>query len=88
MRKYADALKNKKFSLKYYFLNKKNSNLSYEDKIKDFIKSKKISDIKMYEIEDKFFEKRIIDFCKLNKLNITFIQSPMFYNSRKIFRII
>ena len=40
----------------------------------------------MFEIEDKFFEKRIIDFCKLNKLNITFIQSPMFYNSRQDFQ--
>ena len=86
MRKYADFLKNKKFSLKYYFLNKKNSHLSYEDKIIDCIKSKKISDVKMFEIEDKFFEKRIIDFCKLNKLNITFIQSPMFYNSRQDFQ--
>ena len=85
MRKYAASLKNKKFLLKYYFLNKKNSNLSYEDKIINFIKSKKISDIKMFEIEDKFFEKRIIDFCTVNKLNITFIQSPMFYNSRQDF---
>ena len=42
MRKYADALKNKKFSVKYYFLYKKNSNVSYEDKIKDFIKSNKL----------------------------------------------
>ena len=38
--------------------NKKNSNLSYEDKIKNFIKRQKISDIKMYEIEDKFYEKK------------------------------
>ncbi len=86
MRKYADALKNKKFSLKYYFLNKKNSILSYEDKIKNFIKGTKITNIKMYEIEDKFFEKRIIDFCTHNKLTITFIQSPMFYNSREDFQ--
>ena len=86
MRKYAVALKNKKFSLKYHFLNNKNTNLSYEDKIKDFIRSKKISDIKMFEIEDKFFEKRIINFCTLNKINITFIQSPMFYNAREDFQ--
>ena len=70
MRKYAVALKNKKFSLKYYFLNKKNINLSYEDKIKDFIRSKKISDIKMYEIEDKFFEKRIINSVSYTHLTL------------------
>ena len=40
----------------------------------------------MFEIEDKFFEKRIIDFCKLNKLNVPFIQSPMFYNTRQDFQ--
>ena len=86
MRKYALSIKKQKYSLKYYDLNKKNSNLSYEDKIKDFIKSKKISEIKMYEIEDKFFEKRIIDFSKKNKLTINFIKSPMFFNSRKEFK--
>ena len=43
MRKYALSIKKQKYSLKYYNLNKKNFNLSYEDKIKDFIKSKKIS---------------------------------------------
>ena len=62
MRKYALSIKKQKYSLKYYKLNKKNSYLSYEDKIKDCIKSKKISEIKMYEIEDKFFEKRIINY--------------------------
>ena len=86
MRKYALSIKKQKYSLKYYDLNKKNSNLSYEDKIKDFIKSKKISEIKMYEIEDKFFEKRIIDFGKQNKLTIHFIKSPMFFSSRKDFK--
>ena len=86
MRKYALSIKKQKYSLKYYDLNKKNSNLSYEDKIKDFIKIKKISEIKMYEIEDKFFEKRIIDFGKQNKLTIHFIKSPMFFSSREDFK--
>ena len=60
MRKYATELKSKKFNIKYYQLNKKNITLSYEDKIIDFIKNKKINEIKMFEIEDKFFEKRIL----------------------------
>ena len=86
MRKYALSIKKQKYSLKYYKLNKKNSYLSYEDKIKDCIKSKKISEIKMFEIEDKFFEKRIIDFGKQNKLTIHFIKSPMFFSSREDFK--
>ena len=77
MRKYALSIKKQKYSLKYYKLNNKNSYLSYEDKIKDCIKSKKISEIKMYEIEDKFFEKRIIDFGKQNKLTIHFSYQPV-----------
>ena len=64
MRKYASELKRKKLNIKYYKLHKQNIKLSYEDKIIDFIKSKKINAIQMFEIEDKFFEKRIIKFCK------------------------
>ena len=41
MRKYAHELEIKNYSLKYYKLNKNNLNLSYEDKIKDFITKKK-----------------------------------------------
>ena len=85
MRKYAKELKNKKYSLKYYDLNKNNLNLSYEDKIKDFISKNKISIVRMFEIEDKFFEKRIVNFCKKNNLKIEFIESPMFLNNRDSF---
>ena len=85
MRKYATELKSKKFNIKYYQLNKKNITLSYEDKIVDFIKNKKINEIKMFEIEDKFFEKRIIKFCKKNQINIHFLNSPMFLNTREHF---
>ena len=83
MRKYAVVLKNKKFSLKYHFLNNKNTNLSYEDKIKDFIRSKKISDIKMFEIEDKEFELELVSHLKKEDIEITFVKSPMFLFKRE-----
>ncbi len=86
MRKYAFELKRKNFSLKYHKINKENLKLTYEDKIQNFIKSKKISEIKMFEIEDKFFEKKIIKFCKRNQLKIKFLESPMFLNSRDNFK--
>ncbi len=86
MRKYAFELKRKNFSLKYHKINKENLKLTYEDKIQNFIKSKKISEIKMFEIEDKFFEKKIIKFCKRNQLKIKFLESPMFLNSRENFK--
>ena len=43
MRKYAFELQRKNFSLKYHKINKDNLKLTYEDKIQNFIKSKKIS---------------------------------------------
>ena len=86
MRKYASELKNNDFNLKYFQLNKKNMNLSYEDKIGKIIKDKKILSIKMFEIEDKFFENRILKFCNKNKIEIQFIESPMFLNSRNNFK--
>src|SRR5210317_831679 len=85
MRKYESEIKNKKFNIKYWELNKKNIKLSYEDKLNDFIKNKKINAIQMFEVEDKFFEKRIINFCKKNKISINFFDSPMFLNTREHF---
>ena len=86
MRKYASELKSKKFNVTYYQLNKKNINLTYEDKLSEFIKSKNISEINMFEVEDKFFEKRILIFCKKNNIKISFLDSPMFLNTRNDFK--
>jgi len=85
MRKYAKELESKNYSIKYYKLNKNNLNLFYEDKIENFISKNKISIVKMYEIEDKFFEKRIINFCKKKNVEIQFLESPMFLNTRDDF---
>ena len=86
MRKYASELKSKKFNVKYYQLNKKNIKLTYEDKLSEFIKNKKISEINMFEVEDKFFEKRILNFSKKNNIKINFLDSPMFLNTRNDFK--
>jgi deoxyribodipyrimidine photolyase-related protein len=87
MRKYASELKSKKFNIKYFQLNKKNIKFTYEDKLSEFIKSKNISEITMFEVEDKFFEKRILNFSKKNNIKINFIDSPMFLNTRNDFKI-
>jgi len=86
MRKYASELKGKKFNVKYYQLNKKNIKLTYEDKLSEFIKNKEISEINMFEVEDKFFEKRILNFSKQNNIKINFLDSPMFLNKRNDFK--
>ncbi len=86
MRKYSSELESKGFHIKYHELNKKNIKLTYEEKLSDYIKSKKISEIYMFEIEDKFFEKKILKFSKKINVNIKFLKSPMFLNSRDEFK--
>ena len=55
-------------------------------KLERIIKDKKIKEISFFEIEDKFFEKRIINLCKKNNLKINQIKSPMFLMEREEFK--
>ena len=86
MRSYADKLKKNKFKIEYSKIDSIDFKKSYLDKIKKLIKSKKISEITSFEIEDKFFEEKIESFAKKNKLKLNKIQSPMFLNSREEFQ--
>ena len=85
MRSYRDELKTKKLKIIYNDLNKEFRS-SYEKKLEKVINEKKVKEVKFFEIEDKFFEKKIISF--LNKKNIKFsqIKSPMFLTSREDFK--
>ena len=85
MRSYADELKKNKFKVNYIDL-KKDFKISYEKKLEKFIKKNKFEELISFEIEDKFFEKKISTLCKKNKIKLTFIQSPMFLNSRDEFK--
>ena len=85
MRSYADKLKKNKFKIEYLKIDSKNFRKNYLDKINKIIKAKKISEITTFEIEDKFFEKKIETFIKKKKLIWNKIQSPMFLSSREEF---
>ncbi len=85
MRSYKDELKSKNFKIIYDDINSKFSN-SYEKKIEKIIKDKKIKEVSFFEIEDKFFEKKIIFLLKKMNVKINQIQSPMFLTSRKEFK--
>ncbi len=85
MRSYADELKKNKFKVNYIDLSK-DFKISYEKKLENFIKKNKYKELISFEIEDKFFEKKIITLCIKNKIKLTFIQSPMFLNSRDEFK--
>ena len=85
MRSHADQLKKKKFKLEYKKIDSNDFKKDYLEKIKKFIKTKRIKEITSFEIEDKFFEKKIESFIKKNDLIWNKIKSPMFLNSRAEF---
>ncbi len=85
MREFKKELEIKGYKFKYYDLNKKDIDLTFEQKLRSTVLQKKIKKIICYEIEDKFFEERVFDFCKKNKLKLEVLKSPMFLTSREDF---
>jgi deoxyribodipyrimidine photolyase-related protein len=86
MRRYANELKELGCEVTYLKLSKTNIALTYEQKLSDFIQKNNISELKCFEIEDKFMEKRLIDFCKKKKVQLDLQESPMFVTSRSVFQ--
>ena len=86
MRSHADSLKKNKFKIEYSSIEENSFKLSYTDKLKKVLKAKKINEISSFEIEDKFLEKKISQFCKKEKIKWNIIQTPMFLNSRESFK--
>jgi deoxyribodipyrimidine photolyase-related protein len=86
MRSYGDNLKAEKFKLDYLKIEDKDFSEDYLKKIKKIITEKKIKQVSSFEIEDKFFEKKISLFFKKEKIDWNIIQTPMFLNSRQEFK--
>ena len=59
MRSYADSLKKNKFKLDYLKIEDKDFKDDYFKKLKKIISKNKITKISSFEVEDKFFEKKI-----------------------------
>ena len=85
MRSHADAIC-KDYALSYHRLEVTNAGLTYEQKLKSTLEANEsIREIITYDIEDHFFEKRIIDFCKSENLKLTIVDSPSFITSKTSF---
>ena len=67
MRSYADGLRKNKFKLDYFKIEDKEFNDDYLKKLKKIITQKKVKEISSFEVEDKFFEKKISQFLKKKK---------------------
>jgi deoxyribodipyrimidine photolyase-related protein len=85
MRSYYDELKSKKFKVDY-FSTENNFKVSYEKKLEKYIKNNKVKEIRLFEIEDKFFEKKILLLFKTLQLKINILEPHMFLTSRKDFK--
>ena len=58
MRSYSDVLKNKNYKIKYFDI-ENNFEIPYEKKLENFIINNEFKELISFEIEDKFFEKKL-----------------------------
>ncbi|MAD91965.1 MAG: cryptochrome/photolyase family protein [Gammaproteobacteria bacterium] len=85
MREYRDELIQCGIKVSYFSLEERSEGRDYEDFLLNFIKENRVGQVNFFEIEDKFFEKRIIKKIETNNLKIKFHESPMFMFSRQDF---
>ena len=90
MRSFSLELKKFKFDVHYENLKpqKKINSFqdSYEVSLQAFIKKNKIKKVFLFEIEDKFFESRLLKMLSENNIDYEIWQSPMFLTSRLQFQ--
>ena len=85
MREYRDELKNKSFSVNYFELQNRKKNENYIDFLIKFLKDKEISEIDIFEIEDKGFENLFLKELVGVGVKVNIIKSPMFLFERSDF---
>ena len=85
MREYRDELKNKSFSVNYFELPNRKQNENYIDFLIKFLKDKEISEINIFEIEDKGFENQFLKELVGVGVEVNIIKSPMFLFERSDF---
>lgn len=85
MRAYADELRGHGCDVHYDALDDQAGpelQTKYETKLERFIDGKEFKKLAMFEIEDMFFEKRMVNFAEAHRFEIEFLRSPMFLTSR------
>lgn len=84
MRTYASELRQSGFDVEYEEMDQNPT--SYEKALLHFLKQNKITKVFHFEIEDKFFEKRLSELFLKNKIETEIWNSPMFLTSREDFK--
>jgi len=86
MRSFRDELEENGFKIEYKNASEKDFKHTYVSKLKSFIVSKKLKSISFYEIEDKSFEKKIVDFLEEIGIEFHCHKTPMFLTDRNSFK--
>ena len=86
MREYKDELIKQDYTCFYHAL-KLDSSQDFFVCLEEFCTEHQTECLHVIEIEDHFFEKKLVKFCESLKLKLTVYQSPMFLNSREDFSV-
>jgi len=84
MRKYAAELRDSGLVVHYQRISESQPN-NYDSALELWLKENKIKKLFIFEIEDKFFELRILNILRRTDVQLEVMQSPMFLSSREDF---
>ena len=79
MRSFKDELDEENFEVLYKKISDSDFSHSYTEKLIKEIDDNEISEVSIYEVEDKVFEKKLITNLE-DKVKINYLQTPMFLN--------
>ncbi len=86
MRSHRDRLSSN-HSLEYHELTLTSQHKSYEDKLKEALVSHvEIEEIVTYDVEDHFFQRRIVEFCEKENIRLSVVDSPGFLTPKNKFK--
>ena len=86
MRSYRDQLKSKEHKVFYYDSSHKLFSKKFEAKLEDFFSNNKsFNALETYDVSDHFFKNRLTKFCQKRKIELNFIDNPMFLTTRDQF---
>jgi deoxyribodipyrimidine photolyase-related protein len=84
MRNYADGLRAEGYDVRYDALEQRDES-SYEEKLTAAIEATQVERIRIFEIEDRFMERRLLDWATREGVELTIESSPMFLCDRERF---
>ena len=85
MREYRDELEEENISVHYNSLKERQEEQSYLHCLVEYVLANKVELVNLFEIEDKAFEKILLEGLKNNNIKFKVHQSPMFLFSREEF---